>query len=173
MTSPTRAPHRHTSAVDTEELKIYPADAPYPEIEQIWTRDDAITIVGTLHDPQPDPGASCELSLVPRDVDHPGLTYPVTLDGARFTVTCPVQELAAGSPPGKGCWDLYLVTTAGGEPRRIRVGRHLDDVEKKTKILVYPRQEAVAGDEIVTVKPRYTIKNNVSIDYSRRASAES
>ena len=173
MTSRTRAPHQHTSTVDAEELAKIPADAPYPEVEQLWSRDGEITVSGVLHDPQPDPGASCELALVPRDVDHPSLTYPLTLDGARFTATCPVQELADGSPPGKGCWDLYLITTAGGEERRIRVGRHLDDIEKKTKVMVYPSQEAATGDEIITVKPRYTIFNNVSIDYSRRASADS
>lgn len=132
------------------------------EIERIWPRDGAIRLVGRLH--RADPQGTETLLLVQRDGEA-RRAYPVPMTGAAFDVRIPVEELVPPQPPEEWTWDLYLET--GGQ--RIRVGRHLDDIRDKSGIMVFPEQRFVKDGATIGVRPRYTVKENLSIDGWRRA----
>lgn len=128
------------------------------EIDQVWPRDGHVRLVGRLHEMTPQGRGT--LLLLLRDGEA-RRAYPVPLAGAAFDVRFPVEELVPPQAPAEWTWDLYL--EVDGE--RLRLGRHLDDIRDKSTIMVFPAQSFVAEDgATVGVRPRYTVKENLSID---------
>ncbi|UCM86983.1 hypothetical protein [Streptomyces marincola] len=143
---------------------------PHAELARVWPRDGRLRLVGSLHGHDPVAGAAAPwaLLLVARRAAERVLAYPAPLAGAAFDVSLPVADLALGGIELPAVWDLYLsqeVTGRHGAPQgRLRVGRLLDDIEDKKKIMVFPRQPVATGDGTVLVKPYYTVKDNLSVE---------
>ncbi|MCH6159503.1 hypothetical protein [Streptomyces marispadix] len=81
----------------------------------------------------------------------------------RFTARLPLEALP--SPSGPRVWDLWVRPAAGEEP--VRLARILDDVPDKKRIFSYPPQRVTAADgSAVSVRPYYTLDNDLSIRVS-------
>ncbi|OEV03871.1 hypothetical protein [Streptomyces oceani] len=136
---------------------------PHAELEQVWPRDGRIRLVGRLHEHIP--GETAErwrLLLVLRDQEDQRLSYDTTLDGTRFEVSFPVDDLALDGL-ADATWDLHL-EPGTGTPPRLRVGRQLDDIRGKKKIMVYPAQSVTSDEDATVVRPFYTVKDNLSVE---------
>ncbi|MGW7520733.1 sulfotransferase family protein [Streptomyces sp. NPDC054796] len=159
----------------------------HAEISQVWPREGRIRLVGALHGwrggtqgapgSSDSPGSSADapwrLVLTPRGHEEKQLSYDVTLDGTHFDVDFPVADLLTEGPrpPVPAEWDVHLTTkTADGEAR-LRLGRHLDDIENKKKVMVFPAQTAGKRAGAALVRPYYTVKNNLSIECAPAADA--
>jgi hypothetical protein len=139
---------------------------PHAEVERVWPRDGLLRVTGRLHGAVAAGRAGAwSLHLVRRDAGSAPLRRPAPLDGLRFDVTLPVADLVPADLAGLALWDLYL--TPGGPGERLRVGRLLDDITGKKKIMVFPEQvvPAVAprGGHVL-VRPYYTVKDNLSVE---------
>ncbi|RCG17208.1 hypothetical protein DQ392_17820 [Streptomyces reniochalinae] len=75
-----------------------------------------------------------------------------------FTVELPFASLL----PGHQAWDLWLRPSAYEEP--VRLARILDDIPDKKRIFTYPSRRVSDRDGAIhSVKPYYTINNNLSV----------
>ncbi|RCG13906.1 hypothetical protein DTL70_32435 [Streptomyces diacarni] len=78
-----------------------------------------------------------------------------------FTVELPFTSLL----PGHQAWDLWLRPSADEEP--VRLARILDDIPDKKRIFTYPSRRVADRDGALhSVKPYYTINNNLSVQVS-------
>ncbi|MDF5752021.1 hypothetical protein [Spongiactinospora sp. TRM90649] len=138
--------------------------APHAEVERIWPEEGDIRVLGRLHGlPGEAPQEGWRVTLTLREPRGPKAEWPAVVSGLDFEAVVPISGLAAPESPEKGVWDVHL--TAGDT--RLRVGRRLDDIRDKATIMIYPAQtfESAAGP--VEVRPRYTVNENLSIDYGR------
>ncbi|EST37010.1 hypothetical protein N566_15290 [Streptomycetaceae bacterium MP113-05] len=135
----------------------------HAEIDEVWPRDGRIRLVGSVHGSPPE-SAGWQLVLALRGHDRYRLRYGTVLDGTGFDVSVPVDDLALDGLP-KATWDLHLSPGADGEGDGdvLRVGRHLDDIEDKSKIYVFPAQSASDEDGTV-VRPVYTAADDLSVE---------
>lgn len=162
---------------------------PHAEIAQVWPRDGHIRVVGDLvgelddalgahhggpgerQGVAPDPGgadhtaAGWRLLLVLREAPEHRVSHPAPLMGRSFDVSVPLADLL---PPRErratpATWDLYLATGDGEREVRLRAGRLLDDIEGKKHIMVFPAQQVAHADGVVSVRPFYTVKDNLSV----------
>ncbi len=139
----------------------------HAELAQVWPRDGRLRLVGKLHghDPVASAAAPWTLLLVLRDGPEHVLRYPAPLDGPAFDVSLPVADLVPEGLVLPACWDLYVSQEPASAAReRLRVGRRLDDVGGKKKIMVFPGQSVAFGNGTATVKPYYTVKDNLSVE---------
>lgn len=135
---------------------------PHAEVEQVWPEGGRVRVLGYLHGPDDLPqGDGWQAVLLLREPPGPQLVYPAAVTGRSFELTVPIADLIVPQAPAKGCWDLYL---RHGETR-LRVGRRLDDIRDKASIMVYPEQLIPDDERLIHVRPRYTINENLSIDY--------
>ncbi|RBQ14575.1 hypothetical protein DP939_39760 [Spongiactinospora rosea] len=140
--------------------------AAHAEVEQVWPENGEIRVLGRLHGltaAAPQEGWLVQCAL--REPRGLCLEHPASVSGEAFEAVVPIAALAPPEAPGKGVWDVHLVN--GGE--RLRVGRRLDDIRAKNTIMIYPAQTFPAGGGQVEVRPRYTVHENLSIDYQRVA----
>lgn len=79
-------------------------------------------------------------------------------DGRSLSFTVDYAELAAGAPPGGGVWDVFVRPAA--QAPSMRVGRLLDDLADRRKIVVYPAAD-VGG---TSLRPYYTVDNDLSVE---------
>ncbi|MGW7608660.1 hypothetical protein ACWGKW_15580 [Streptomyces sp. NPDC054766] len=79
-------------------------------------------------------------------------------DGRSLSFTVDYAELAAGTPPGSGVWDISVRPAA--QAPLIRVGRLLDDLADRKDVVVYPTAD-FGG---VALRPYYTVDNDLSIE---------
>ncbi|WP_049580047.1 hypothetical protein [Streptomyces sp. SBT349] len=138
----------------------------HAELAQIWPRDGRLRLVGRLHGHDPaDEKAEWELLLVHREDPARRLRYRAPLEGAAFDVACPVEDLAPERLELPAVWDLYLTRDPEADPAgALRLGRHLDDIEGKKKIMVFPPQSVVRPAGKAAVRPYYTIRDNLSVE---------
>ncbi len=129
---------------------------PHAEIAEVWPRDGRIRLVGRIHGCPA--GGTWRLVLTRRAHPDQRLDYPARTDGDRFESEWPVADLAASDYAAVEEWDIHL---SDGE-KELRAGRQLDDVRGKKKIFVYPEQRIDGSD--VSVRPYYTIKDNLSLE---------
>lgn len=95
--------------------------------------------------------------------DAPVRTVPVLLrggpdgeQGSAFTAELPCAALA-----GAAVWDLWLRPGGGAGP--VRVARILDDVHDKKRIFRYPAQRLTGASGTFTVRPYYTLDNDLAV----------
>ncbi|MBV2363284.1 hypothetical protein ACFPZ0_15950 [Streptomonospora nanhaiensis] len=146
------------------------ADTPLAEIAEVWPRDGRIRVVGDIHG-HPDP-ASTRWLLVLQLRDHDTrLTYDLPGAGARFDAAVPLADLVPADPGTRAAavkWDLYLAPEDAadlGTDHWLRVGRRLDDIRGKKKIMVFPVQYVRSDDgTALAIQPFYTIKDNLSVE---------
>ncbi|MDA0563190.1 hypothetical protein LG943_02425 [Streptomonospora sp. S1-112] len=156
------------------------AETPLAEVAEVWPRDGHIRVVGDVHG-HPDP-ASTRWLLVLALRDHDTrLRYPLeTGSAARFDATVPLADFVPADPAARAAevkWDLYLApedTADLGTAHWLRVGRQLDDIRGKKKIMVFPVQYVRTDDgTALAVQPFYTIKDNLSVECAPHPSESS
>ncbi|GAB2978300.1 hypothetical protein GCM10023080_049310 [Streptomyces pseudoechinosporeus] len=131
---------------------------PHAEVEEVWPRDGRIRLVGRIHGRAIQSADGWRLLLVLRGTDR-RLRYDARVKGDRFESELPIADLAGRDVNGTAGveeWDIHLTD---GEAE-LRVGRHLDDIRDKKKIMVFPEQR-VSG---LSVRPYYTVKDNLSLE---------
>ncbi|MGC5563623.1 hypothetical protein ACPYPG_12340 [Streptomyces sp. FR-108] len=126
----------------------------HAEIAEVWPRDGHVRLVGRIHGRPAD--GDWRLLLTRRG--HPGrpLDYPAQVKGDRFEGELPIADLVTPDPAETEEWDIHLTDGQA----RLRVGRQLDDIHGKKKIMVFPEQR-VHG---LRVRPYYTVKDNLSLE---------
>ncbi|MFE9648380.1 hypothetical protein ACFYO0_30575 [Streptomyces sp. NPDC006365] len=131
---------------------------PHAEVEEVWPRDGRIRLVGRIHGRAAGDTDGWRLLLVLRGTDR-RLRYPARVKGDRFESELPVSDLADRDAEAGGEveeWDIHLTD---GEAE-LRVGRQLDDIRGKKKIMVFPEQRLSGW----SVRPYYTVKDNLSLE---------
>ncbi len=138
----------------------------HAEIAQVWPRDGRLRLVGHLHGEEAKSAdrADWSLLLVLRGEHELRLRYPAELEGPGFDVSLPVEDLVPEGVSVPAQWDLYMTTEADSKAPRLRVGRLLDDIEGKKKIMVFPAQPVTSAKQTVTVRPYYTLHDNLSVE---------
>lgn len=150
--------------------------AAHAEIAQVWPRDGRIRLVGEVRRCPGAPSEGWRLSLVLRGREDRERSYAARVEDGRFDVSVPVAELAPGTAPLPAVWDAYLTygededgDRDGGGATRLRLGRLLDDVGDKKKVMVFPAQPLRNTDDsgqILHIRPYYTVKHNLSVECS-------
>ncbi|MFD7503358.1 hypothetical protein [Streptomyces sp. NPDC059850] len=92
-------------------------------------------------------------------------TAPVTADGAAFSFTLAYERLAEHWGGAADLWDLRL-RPADEAVAPVRLGRILDDVADKKEIFTYPVRTVDAPHGTATVRPYYTVDNDLSVRVS-------
>ncbi|GAA4891339.1 hypothetical protein [Streptomonospora salina] len=157
-----------------------PTPEPCAEVGEVWPRDGRIRIVGDFHGlADPESGRWYLLSAV-RGTDI-RVHHELKVEGGRFEVSVPLADFVpvdpGHSPSGDGMkWDLYAVpedrpdSDAEG---RMRLGRRLDDIRDKKKVMVFPAQEVEDDGVRMRVRPVYTAREDLSIDCTPGTSGSS
>ncbi|MEU6409779.1 hypothetical protein [Microbispora sp. NPDC046933] len=139
----------------------------HAEVEQVWPRDGRVLVIGRIVDAALTPPArtTAILTLTNRDRPDLVLSCPATVDGGRFRAAFPIElvvsAVACREIGGRQVWDLHL--RLPGDPEPLRVGRHLDDIRDKKKVMTFPAQTSEAPAGAVSVKPYYTVMRNLSL----------
>jgi hypothetical protein len=141
----------------------------HAEVEQVWPRDGRVLVTGRIVGAVtlPEAEQNGELTLTSRARPSVVLTCPATLDGHRFRASFAVDLIASAVAPapaqirGREIWDLHL--RLPGESHPLRVGRHLDDIANKKKVMTFPAQTGHTLAGPVSVKPYYTDQQNLSL----------
>ena len=134
---------------------------PHAEVDEVWPRDGRIRLVGRIHGRAAGATGGADgwrLLLVLRGTDR-RLRYPARVKDDRFESELPVSDLAdrdAEAGAGVEEWDIHL---SDGEAE-LRVGRQLDDIREKKKIMVFPEQRVSDW----SIRPYYTVKDNLSLE---------
>ena len=142
---------------------------PHAEAGDILVAPDGLTVSGRLYGAVPADGARAEARArrsAPADGGSASgapvvVTAPLTVDGARFTFTLPLEELAGRWKRGSEPWDLWLRPAEGARP--VRIARLLDDVADKKQVFSYPALAVQAPAGQVKVGPYYTLDNDLAI----------
>ncbi|MGA5452097.1 sulfotransferase family protein [Streptomyces umbrinus] len=140
------------------------SEAAHAEIDQVWSQDGRVRITGSLHGQLTAPAdAPWRLQLLLREHKDQRLSYPVQVADGRFEASFPVVDLDLEEAPANCHWDIYLAAETRGGEARLRAGRHLDDLQDKKKVLVFPAQRVAGSENALLVKPYYTVKDNLSV----------
>ncbi|MDA8368717.1 MAG: hypothetical protein M0026_02470 [Nocardiopsaceae bacterium] len=134
----------------------------HAEITEVWPRDGRIRVVGHIVGDPVDTGpVPWRLLLTLREHEEHQLSYDSPLgEGRRFDVAVPIGDLVWEGMSDSVKWDLHLATETGA---RLRVGRRLDGIHGKKEIMVFPAQQVTSGGVDISVKPFYTVKDNLSV----------
>lgn len=135
----------------------------HAEVERVWPRDGRIRITGRLHHHRPAGSGRGHLLLKLRGHAAHRLRYDATLDGDGFDVSLPVDDLALDGL-ARATWDLHLAFGPVEDPELLRLGRHLDDIEGKRKIYVFPAQSVPGDEDGTVVRPVYTKNDDLSVE---------
>ncbi|WP_030509473.1 hypothetical protein [Microbispora rosea] len=144
----------------------------HAEVEQVWPRDGHVRVIGHIAGGGTSPATSTG-TLILTDRDRPAVTLncPATLTGTRFEASFDIDLITSTSPlagsRSRRIWDLHL--TVPGCPQPLRVGRHLDDIPNKKKVMTFPTQTRNTPAGAVSVKPYYTVQANLSLICRRAA----
>ncbi|MDT0345381.1 hypothetical protein [Streptomyces litchfieldiae] len=144
---------------------------PHAELAQVWPRDGRLRLVGRLHGhlhgtaPAAERPSDWWLLAVAREDEGHRVRRPAPLHGPEFDVSLPVADFVPDGLALPVFWDLYLAPDPGANPGDLlRVGRLLDDIQGKKKIMIFPGQSVTASSGAALVKPYYTIKDNLSVE---------
>ncbi|TDC58025.1 hypothetical protein E1281_03030 [Actinomadura sp. KC345] len=129
--------------------------SPHAEVEAVYPGDGEIRVTGRLAYTGPRPGQDARLVAVARDT-RDTLTRDLRLDGMEFQVCLPVEVFAAEEP---ALWDLWLDVA----DVHARLATRLDDAPGKRGKVSFPRQTTEAGGRQMSVRPYYTLKDELSV----------
>ena len=134
---------------------------PHAEVDELWVRDGRVALAGTLAAEELDEAGGREVAVVARERDGAReILGAATLSGARFSGALDLDPLGRADGADALVWDLYLRVGEGGD---LRIGRRLDDIEKKKDVVVYPAAAVGEGAATRWLQPYFTVKNNVSL----------
>ena len=137
---------------------------PHAEAGEIRLEDGAMAVSGRLYRVE-SPGdwlAGAVVEARCRRDKTLVRTAPVTADGAGFSFTLPYARLAENWGGGADLWNLWL-RPADGTAAPVRLARILDDVADKKEIFTYPVRTVDAPHGTATVRPYYTVDNDLSV----------
>ncbi|QBI53109.1 hypothetical protein [Streptomonospora litoralis] len=142
---------------------------PHAEVAEIWPRDGAVRVVGDLHGLAETASGRWYLVVALRD-SAVRMQYGMTVNGDRFDASVPAEDFVPAdfSLQAEGAaWDLFASPEERLESTDtddwLRLGRHLDDVRDKKKIMVFPVQEVESDGAYMSVRPFYTVNDNLSV----------
>lgn len=155
----------------------------HAEVISVWPREGHVSVHGIIHgidhEPEGTPDNGEKLGtwralLLLRGRPDVTRTYTLELEPVQgeFDIVLPIGDLV---PPGeydRQYWDLYLATGTGEDETRLRVGRHLDDIQDKKRVMKFPGQRTSGNAGDVRVAPYYTDHNNLSIRARRLRPSE-
>jgi hypothetical protein len=137
----------------------------HAEVEQVWPKDGRVLVIGLIVGIGTPEAKRGVLTFTNRDRPDAVLRCPATLDGRRFEASLEIDRIAAACATvpidGRQIWDLHL--TVPGAPDPLRLGRHLDDIANKKKVMTFPAQNGDADTGPISVKPYYTDNQNLSL----------
>ncbi|MFD0774781.1 hypothetical protein ACFQZ2_12655 [Streptomonospora algeriensis] len=142
------------------------------EVAQVWPRDGRVRIVGDFHGDAGSESGPWHLLSVARGTDI-RRQHEFEVEGGRFDVSVPLEDFLPVDPdhaPAGGDklkWDLYAAPEdrlGQGADGWLRLGRRLDDIRNKKKIMVFPAQEVEEDGVRMTVQPVYTVHEDLTID---------
>ncbi len=88
------------------------------------------------------------------------LNLPIEIKDTRFSCSLDLKKLALKDELREGIWDLYVRINR----KNYRLATCLDELKDKHKCIVFPQQiETNSTNKAVTIKPYYTVHNEVSI----------
>ena len=129
--------------------------SPHAEVEAVYPGDGEIRVTGRLAYTGPLPGRDARLVAVARDTRET-VARDLGLDGTGFQVCLPVDMFAALDP---ALWDLWLDVA----DVHARLATRLDDAPGKRGKVSFPRQTTGAGGREMSVRPYYTLKDELSV----------
>ncbi|MGI5346777.1 hypothetical protein ACQEU8_01125 [Streptomyces sp. CA-250714] len=152
---------------------------PHAEAGALHVDDNTLVLHGKLYGTQLTTTASLEAH--PRDSAALPVRVPVRLEAEERSGRETTPEYAPDGPhaergfaaelpftsllPGQQVWDLWLRPAADQEP--VRLARILDDIPDKRHIFRYPSRQVASPDGAAhSVRPYYTINNNLSVQVS-------
>ncbi|MEU1805246.1 hypothetical protein [Streptomyces sp. NPDC019937] len=137
---------------------------PHAEAGEIRLDDGAMTTGGRLYRVESPADWLDGAAVEARSRRDPDLvrTAPVTADGAGFSFTLSYARLAESWGGGTDLWDLWL-RPADDTAAPVRLARILDDVADKKEIFTYPARTVDAPHGTATVRPYYTVDNDLSV----------
>ncbi|MBO8185652.1 hypothetical protein [Streptomyces spirodelae] len=164
---------------------------PHAEAGALHVEDGAMALEGRLYGARLSPAAQLEarsrdaavppvcvpvrrksaeeagVSAAPRDGEGDGDGGGDGHPGSGFTAELPFGPLV----PGDQVWDLWVRPSHDEKP--VRLARILDDVPDKKRIFRYPsRRVADPGGAVHSVRPYYTVNNNLSVQVSPKEPEE-
>jgi hypothetical protein len=130
--------------------------APHAEVEAVEPHDGEIRITGHLAYAGPRQAGEKARLVAAARTGEGEVTWDARLDGTDFHVCLDVRAFGGWEP---ALWDLWL--DAGDV--HARLATRLDDAPGKRGTLSYPRQSTTSGDREMTVRPYYTLKDELAI----------
>ncbi|WP_128374831.1 hypothetical protein [Streptomyces cavernae] len=127
----------------------------HAEVAEVWPRDGLVRLVGHIYGRPVRDEDEWRLLLVLRCGEQ-RLHYQVALEENRFESELPITDLRKADPASVEEWDLHLTEGTA----ELRVGRHLDDIRGKKRIMVYPEQRLAD----FSVRPYFTVNDNLSLE---------
>lgn len=143
---------------------------PHAEVVNVWPRGGYISVDCALHDVDTSAAGKdsattrdCSAVLLLRENAETARTYTLRPFQASFRIELPIADLVPFGQFDRVYWDAYLSVNTGGVESRTRIGRHLDDIEDKKNVMVFPGQRVTSASRGIRVTPYYTDHNNLSI----------
>jgi glycosyltransferase involved in cell wall biosynthesis len=132
----------------------------HAEVVDVQVEDDAVAVVCALA------GVELGSSTTPwivarRRGDAAEVTAPASLGDERLRARLEFAELAGAAAEGVEAWDLWVTLAPGGPS--LRVGAHLDGIDNKKEVVVYPSRRASRHGVERELRPYFTVEDNLSI----------
>jgi glycosyltransferase involved in cell wall biosynthesis len=132
---------------------------PHAELRHVDVDDGVLSVAAEL-DRVPTPPAGTAVSLVATSRERGvEVEHPAQLDGRHVGARLPLAALVSDIPEAE-YWDLSVRSDAFGP---LRLGGHLDDVPDKKNVVVLPAHEESSPGGGRSLRPYFTIHNNLSV----------
>lgn len=137
--------------------------ATYAEAMEVWCRDQSISITFRVEVPGMGPRKTMHVVLKARG-GSASRRYPVRRgEFGQLHVDIPIANLDPGARPTDAIWDVFVhIRSDAREPVELRVGKHLDDIVDKKRVMTFPTQHRT-DDESFSATPYYAVDDNLSI----------
>jgi glycosyltransferase involved in cell wall biosynthesis len=132
----------------------------HAEVVDVRVEDDAVVVMCALA------GVELGSTAAPRLVarrrgDAAEVTTPASLGDDRLRARLELGELAGAAAEGVEAWDLWVTLTPGAPS--LRVGAHLDGIDNKKEVVVYPSRTVRRDGVERELRPYFTVEDNLSI----------
>jgi glycosyltransferase involved in cell wall biosynthesis len=141
-------------------VSVEAKEKPHAEVVHVRVEDDAVVVVCALAGVELGSSAA-PLLVARRRGDAAEVTAPVSLGDDHLRARLELAELAGAAAEGVEAWDLWVILRPGAPS--LRVGAHLDGIENKKEVVVYPSRMARRDGVERELRPYFTVEDNLSI----------